>query len=76
MPIALAAVIGFIVSGLLWRVLASIGFGLATAHFINQVIDDYLARSIQQMGTALPPDTSAFLNLLGADDCISVITGK
>lgn len=75
MPIALAAVIGFIVSGLLWRVLASIGFGLATAHFINQVIDDYLSRSINQMTGVLPPSTSAFLNLIGADDCISVMIG-
>lgn len=60
MPLAFIAVIGFIISGLVWRVLASIGFGLATASFINHVIDAYLVRSITQMNTALHPDVSAY----------------
>lgn len=75
MPIAIISIISFIVSGLIFRLLASIGFGLGTAYFINQVINDYLTRSINLMGTALPPETSAFLNIIGADHCISVMMG-
>lgn len=71
----LAAVAGFVISGLIFRLLASIGFALGTAYFINKVIDDYLVRSINNMGTALPSDVSAFLNLIGADEALSVMIG-
>lgn len=76
MPLAFIAVIGFIISGLVWRVLASIGFGLATASFINYVLDEYLVRSITQMNTSLHPDVSAYLNIARVDDCISVMIGS
>lgn len=76
MPVALVAVIGFIVSGLVWRILASIGFGLATANYINKIIDGYLVRSITQMNTALHPDVSAYLNIARVDDCISIMLGS
>lgn len=76
MPVALVAVLGFIVSGLVWRLLASIGFGLMTANFINKIIDDYLVRSITQMNTALHPDVSAYLNIARVDDCISIMLGS
>lgn len=75
MPAMLIAVIGFVLSGLVFRVLASIGFGLGTAYVINKIIDDYLVRSINMMGTGLPADVSAFLNLVGADDALSVMIG-
>lgn len=76
MPVMLIYVIGSVLSGLVFRVLASISFGLGTAYFINKVINDYLVRSINMMGTALPADVSAFLNLIGADDALSVMIGS
>lgn len=76
MPVALVAVIGFIVSGLVWRILASIGFGLMTAQFINKIVDDYLTRSITQMNTALHPDVSAYLNIARVDDALSIMLGS
>lgn len=75
MPAVLIALLGAIVSGLVFRVLASIGFAMVTAAFINQVIADYLNRSIQQMGTALSPQVSAYLNIARVDDCISIMIG-
>lgn len=75
MPAALIAIISFVVSGLIFRLLASIGFSLATAYFVNQIIDDYLVKSINSMSSALRPDVSAFLNIIGADDAISVMIG-
>lgn len=76
MPVALVAVIGFVVSGLVWRLLASIGFGLMTAGFINKIVDAYLVRSITEMNTALHPDVSAYLNIARVDDCISIMLGS
>ena len=75
MPAMLIAVLGFVISGLVWRVLASIGFGLVTAAFINHVINDYLNRSLNLMNSSLPPDAAALLGIVGADDCISVMIG-
>ena len=75
MPIALISIISFIVSGLIFRLLASIGFGLGTAYFVHQVINDYIARSVNMMDTALPPETSAFLNIIKADQAISIMLG-
>lgn len=75
MPAMLVAVIGFIVSGLVWRLLASIGFGLATAAFVNNVIEDYINRSLMLMKGSISADVSALLGIVGADDCISVIMG-
>ena len=76
MQFSLLSLFAVVVSGLVWRVLASIGFGLATASFINHVIDAYLVRSITQMNTALHPDVSACLNIARVDDCISVMIGS
>lgn len=76
MPVALIAIFSFIVSGVVWRLLASIGFGLATAAFINKIVDAYLVRSITQMNTALHPDVSAYLNIAKVDECISVMIGS
>lgn len=75
MPALLAAVLGFVVSGLAWRILASIGFGLTTAYFVNDVISDYLNKSLRLMNGALPPDIAALLGMVGADDCLSVMCG-
>ncbi len=75
MPIMLAGVISFIVSGLVWRILASIGFGIATAAFINNIINDYLNRALNLMSGSISADVSALLGIVGADDCISVIIG-
>ena len=68
MQFSLLSLFAVVVSGLVWRVLASIGFGLATASFINHVIDAYLVRSITQMNTALHPDVSAYLNIARVDN--------
>lgn len=76
MPVMLAAVLGFIVSGLVWRLLASIGFGLATAAFVLVVINDYLNRSLALMGQGLHPTAASLLGIVGADDCISVMIGS
>lgn len=75
MPVAIIAIISFVLSGLVFRVLASIGFSLATAYFVNQIIDDYLVKSINSMSSALRPDVSALLNLIGADEAISIMIG-
>lgn len=75
MPAMLLAVIGFVVSGLVWRLLASIGFGLATAAFVNNVIDDYVNRALNLMNGSMSADVAALLAIVGADDCLSVIIG-
>ena len=75
MPAMIIAVLGFVVSGLVWRVLASIGFGLATAAFVNNVINDYMNRALSLMQGSLSADVAALLGIVGADDCISVIMG-
>lgn len=75
MPAMLVGVLGFIVSGLVWRILASIGFGLATAAFINHIINDYLNRALVLMNGSMSADVAALLGIVGADDCISVIIG-
>lgn len=71
MPAMLLAVIGFVVSGLVWRLLASIGFGLATAAFVNNVIDDYVNRALNLMNGSMSADVAALLGIVGADDCLS-----
>ncbi|AXH73446.1 MAG: DUF2523 domain-containing protein [Inoviridae sp.] len=75
MPAMIIAVLGFVISGLVWRVLASIGFGLATAAFVNNVINDYMNRALALMQGSLSADIAALLGLVGADDCISVMMG-
>lgn len=75
MPAMLLAVIGFVVSGLVWRLLASIGFGLATAAFVNNVINDYVNRALTLMNGSISADVAALLGIVGADDCLSVIMG-
>lgn len=75
MPAMLVAVIGFVVSGLVWRLLASIGFGLATAAFVNNVINDYVNRALTLMNGSISADVAALLGIVGADDCLSVIMG-
>lgn len=71
----LLKVASIIASGIIFRLLASIGFGLGTASFIDDLIERYLQRSIHELGTALNPDIAAYLNLLRADDCLNAIFG-
>lgn len=71
----LALISSYIVSGLIFRLLGSIGFGLATATFVQQVASSYLVKSVNQMNTALDADIAAYLNLLRADDCLSIMFG-
>lgn len=75
MPVMLAGVIGFIVSGLVWRILASIGFGIATAAFVRNVTNDYINRALTLMNGSISADVAALLGIVGADDCLSVIMG-
>lgn len=67
----LVRVAGFIISGLIWRLLSSIGFTLVTAGFINGVVNDYLNRGLGMLGT-LSPDITGILGLLKVDEAISV----
>lgn len=75
MPMLLVSVMGFVVSGLVWRILASIGFGIATAAFINVVINDYINKALQLMSGSVSADVAALLGIVGADDCLSVMIG-
>lgn len=74
MPIVVA-VIGFVISGLVWRILASIGFGLGTAYFVRGVVSDYLNKALNLMNSSVSSDVAALLGMVGADDCISVMMG-
>lgn len=65
----------FVISGLIFRLLASIGFGLATQHFVKDVVSGYLNKGVTQMRTALSPDVSAYLGIARVDDCISILIG-
>lgn len=67
--------VGFIISGLVWRLLASIAMGIVTASFVNNITTDYLNKSLSLMNSAISPDVAALLGMVGADDCISVICG-
>lgn len=62
MQAILIAVGGYIVSGLVWRLLASIGFSIITIGFINTVVNDYINRALDGFNTLMPP---TILNLLG-----------
>ena len=62
MQAILVAVAGYIVSGLVWRLLASIGFSIITIGFINTVVNDYINRALDGFNTSMPP---TILNLLG-----------
>lgn len=53
---------GFIVSGLVFRLLASIGFSLATMTFISTVVNEYVNKSLQLLNYSLP---SVVINLMG-----------
>lgn len=75
MPVMLVGVLGFIISGLVWRILASIGFGLATAAFVNNITNDYINRALVLMNGSMSADVAALLGIVGADDCLSVIMG-
>lgn len=72
----LAMISGYIISGLIFRLLGSIGFGLATQVFVDVLVDKYLKKSMYEMNTALGSDIAAYLNLLRADECISIIVGS
>lgn len=74
MPV-LIALFGFIVSGLVWRLVASIGFGIFTAAFIYNVTNDYLNKSLSLMNQGMNPTAASLLGIVGADDCISVMIG-
>ena len=71
MPAILAAIAGYIVSGLVWRLLASIGFTLVTASFINGVVNDYIYRGLSVLG-GLSSDITGILGILKADEQISI----
>lgn len=53
---------GFIVSGLIFRLLASVGFTLISIGFINNIVNDYINRALTGFQTSMPP---TILNLLG-----------
>ena len=55
MQAILIAVAGYIVSGLVWRLLASIGFSIITIGFINTVVNDYINRALDGFNTSMPP---------------------
>lgn len=74
MPL-LVGLVGFVISGLVWRLLASVGLGIITASFVNNVTTDYLNKSLSLMNSAISPDVAALLGMVGADDCLSVICG-
>lgn len=65
----------FVVSGLIFRLLASIGFGLATQEFVGKVVDSYLQKGVKSLNSALSPEISAYLNIARVDDCISILIG-
>lgn len=68
----LLKVLGFVVSGLVFRLLASVGLSLFSIGFINGVVNDYINRALQGFSVSLPP---LVLNLLGvakADVVISI----
>lgn len=67
----LARVGGFIISGLIFRLLTSIGFTLVTAGFINGVVNDYLNRGLSMLGS-LSSDITGILGILRVDEQISV----
>lgn len=75
MPAVLVAVLGFVISGLVWRILASIGFGLMTAAFVRDISNDYINRALNLMKGSMSADVAALLGIVGADDCLSVIMG-
>ena len=54
MQAILIAVAGYIVSGLVWRLLASIGFSIITIGFINTVVNDYINRALDGFNTSMP----------------------
>lgn len=71
MQAILIRVAGFIVSGLIFRLLASIGFTLITAGFINGVVNDYLNRGLSVLG-GLSSDITGILGIVRADEQLSV----
>lgn len=72
----LAMISGYVISSLIFRLLSSIGFGLASQAFVHTLVQDYLQKSINEMNTVLGSDIAAYLNLLRADECISIIIGS
>lgn len=71
MQAILIRVAGFIVSGLIFRLLASIGFTLITAGFINGVVNDYIHRGLSVLG-GLSSDITGILGIVKADEQLSV----
>lgn len=60
----------FIISGVIFRLLASIGFGLATQAFVGGVVDDYLQKGMKSMNALLSPQIAAYMHLARVDSCI------
>lgn len=75
MPAVLIAVLGYVVSGLVFRVLASISVSLFAAAYIRAKVNEYLDNAYVAANSAIPPDVSALLNLARADEVLSIITG-
>ena len=71
MQAILIRVAGFIVSGLIFRLLASIGVTLITAGFINGVVNDYIHRGLSVLG-GLSSDITGILGIVKADEQLSV----
>lgn len=65
----------FIISGVIFRLLASIGFGLATQAFVGGVVDDYLQKGMKSMNALLSPQIAAYMHLARVDDCVSILMG-
>lgn len=68
----LLRVIGFVLSGLVFRLLASIGFSLFTIGFLNSVVNDYVNRALLGFSSSLPPMVLNLLGVAKADFVISI----
>lgn len=68
----LIKVFAFIISGLIWRLVASVGFTIFTIGFVNTIVNDYINRALQGFQTSMPPMIVGLLGLAKIDLCISI----
>lgn len=65
----------FVVSGVVFRIIASVVVGLMTASFVRGVVSDYLNKAFNLMNSSMSSDISALLGIAGVDNCLSVMAG-
>lgn len=65
----------FVVSGVVFRILASVVIGLTTASFVRSVINDYMSKAFSLMNSSMSSDVIGLLGVVGADKCLSVMAG-